>query len=908
MKLSRRDFLKLSALATASNLITLQYFKSIEKPKQIGEGELKVVRSTCSPNCTGACGFNAVVKDGAIVTLLQASDYPESEYNPRGCLKGQSMLNLIYGPDRLKYPLIRTGKRGEGKFRKATWEEALNYIADKLIEVMNNYGPESVAVSVQVPGTGYVHKGALIRLASMFGWSALHGYTMNGDLPIFWPMTFGVQTEEHESLEWANAKYIAIFGSNIVVTRLPDAKFLNIARERGAKIIVVDPNYTPTASKAHEWIPINPSTDAAFALGIVNVIINENLYDAEYIKTYTDLPMLVRLDNGKKLLAEEVASLRTEAQNWKATLPEYRELYVVYDEDTGTFVIPDPEDLNRDYNPALEGPADGFEVQLHDGSTVRAKPVFQLLKEMVSQDYTPEKVAETISPDPNKVDEYANMIRRIAREMATTKPLLIVYGASNYQWYHGDLKGRALSLIVTLTGNVGISGGGISTYAGQFKIRWPLGAWWSFKGRKNNWVPFLLWLNEDYMETQDYQKYATETPYPANGVKAFIFGWNNPFDQHNMANKLKEMASDEGREDYLELIVAIDFQMTTSCKWADVVLPGVAWYEKYDLTATILHPYVQLQQPAIDPLFESMPEIWIFKELAKRLVEKWNDQELKDSIAEYYPDPNLFNQEEEAINNGTWTLDLARQIAHEASLKAAQLMLETGGTLVEGITVDMLKNGPVRLNLPAPNKRQIPFWEQINEKKPFPPPSYPAPLSKTARYVKSGRIEFYRDEDVFIDLGETLPVHKDPFVETEYGGDPDKKDTFPYKYVFITRNALYRVHSTHSNNITMIELQDFRPRIWLNPETAKEKGIKEGDFIRAYNDRGEVYGYAVLDPGLHPKVVIFEQGWWSRYLRGKSYNTLTFPWIKPTHLAYYTPGIWEPTTVWNEALCDIEKL
>ena len=899
MNVTRRDFVKMCAVGAVSAGISSRYFQIASSQTSGAEtSEIKFVRSTCSPNCTGACAYNAMVYKGRITALIQASDYPESEYSPRGCLKGQSMMNLIYGPDRLKKPLIRTGERGEGKFRAVSWDEALDYVADKLTEIMKKYGPESIALSIQVPGTGYVHKGAAIRLASMFGWSVLHGYTMNGDLPAFWSQTFGVQTEELESLEWTNSKYIAVFGSNLLVTRLPDAKFLSIARERGAKVIMVDMNFTPTAAKADEWIQINPSTDAAFALGIVNVIISEKLYDENFVKTYTDLPLLVRLDNNKKLRAQEVKALKDEAEKMKKEIPEYRDLFVVYDVSRG-FSIVNPETLERDFEPALEGE---FEVELVDGKRVKVKPVFQLIKELVTTEYTPERVAEIITPPGRDKAEYARMVVRIAREMATTKPLHIVYGASNYQWFHGDLKGRALSLIIALTGNLGKPGAGISTYAGQFKIRWPLGMWWLFKGRKPNWVTYLLWMNEEYRNSEEFKKYNRETPYPKNGVKAFVFGWNNPFDQHNMANKLKEMA----KSGELELILAIDFQSTTSTQWADVVLPGVAWYEKYELTATILHPYVQLQQPAIEPLFECMPEIWIFKELAKRLVERWDDQELKAQIEEFYPDPSLFRKEENARANGAWNLKLAREIANEASLKATELMLGKHD-LTKGITLErLLKEGAVRLNLPAPNKRQILFWEQIHEKKPFPPPSFPAPLPKTARFVKSGRIEFYKDEDVFIDFGETLPVHKDPFVDTEWKRNPESRNK--YRYAFITRNALYRVHSTHSNNITMLELQDFRPRIWMSPETAREKGIKQGDLVEAYNDRGRVRGYAVLDSGIHPSVIIFEQGWWSRYLRGDSYNTLTYPWVKAIHLAYFVPGIWEPTTVWNECACDVRKL
>ena len=898
MNVTRRDFVKLCAFGAISTGIASRYFQ-IASSQASESGEIKYVRSTCSPNCTGACAYHAMVYRGRIASLIQASDYPEPEYSPRGCLKGQSMVNLIYGPDRLKKPLIRVGERGEGKFKAVSWDEALDYTAEKLVEVMKKYGPESIALSIQVPGTGYVHKGASIRLASMFGWSVLHGYTMNGDLPAFWSQTFGVQTEEFESLEWANSKYIAIFGSNLLVTRLPDAKFLSIAKERGAKVIMVDMNFTPTAAKADEWIQINPSTDAAFALGIVNVIINEGLYDGEFIKSYTDMPLLVRLDNNKRLRAYEVSELKNDAEKLKNNIPEYRDLFVVYDVGERRLKIVNPETLERDFEPALEGE---FEVELTDGKRVKVKPVFQMIKELVSKEYAPEKVAEIITPPGRDKGEYEQMIRRVAREMATIKPLHIVYGASNYQWFHGDLKGRALSLIVALTGNIGKSGAGISTYAGQFKIRWPLGMWWLFKGRKTNWVTYLLWMNREYRQSDEFRKYNRETPYPKNDVKAFVFGWNNPFDQHNMANRLKEMS----KSGELEFILAIDFQATTSTKWADVVLPGVAWYEKWELTATILHPYVQMQQPAIEPLFECMPEIWIFKELAKRMVQRWNDEELKAQIAEFYPDPALFEREENARKNGTWSLKLAREIADEASLKATELMLGKH-ELTEGITLRrLLKEGAVRLNIPAPGKRQIPFWEQIHEKKPFPPPSFPAPLAKTARFVKSGRMEFYKEEDVFIDFGETLPVHKEPFIDTEYKVNPDAKNK--YKYAFITRNALYRVHSTHSNNITMLELQDFRPRIWMSPETAREKGIKQGDLVEAYNDRGKVMGYAVIDPGIHPRIIIFEQGWWSRYLRGDSYNTLTYPWVKAVHLAYFVPGIWEPTTVWNECACDVRKV
>lgn len=182
----------------------------------------------------------------------------------------------------------------------------------------------------------------------------------------------------------------------------------------------------------------------------------------------------------------------------------------------------------------------------------------------------------------------------------------------------------------------------------------------------------------------------------------------------------------------------------------------------------------------------------------------------------------------------------------------------------------------------------------------------PAKIEQTAQFVKSGRIEFYKDEDTFLKMGEALPVHKPPFEESEYALNPKTKEK--YTFAYITRNAIYRVHSTHSNNVWMNELQDGKPRIWISPQDAAEKGIKEGDQVEVYNDRGKLTVYALVDPGVGLKTAVFEEGWWSRYLHGESYNALTYPFIKPTNEVYFVPGIWAPNTAWNECLCDIRKV
>lgn len=848
MKLSRRQFLKTSAamgvLLGGGGAVALTQ-KSAYAGGEVPATKLNTVRTTCSPNCTGACGMKAIVENDQIKAIIQAADYPDSEYNPRGCLKGLSMMNLIYGPDRLQTPLLQKGKAGTDALQKATWEESLDFTAKRLKEIAAKYGPESIGVIFQVGGTGYVHKGAVIRLATLAGWNIHHAYDQNGDLPMFWPMTFGVQSEELEPLEWLNSSYVAVFGSNIMATRLPDAHFLVEARNRGAKITVFDPNFSPTAAKADEWVQINGSSDAAVGLGISKIIIEEKLYNADFIRTYTDLPILIRSDNGKRIKAEEVQGLSKPAD-----VPAYREAYVVYN---GQFVTVHPEKLDLPLDTLLEGEVN---VPLKTGESVKAKPAFQLLKESLEK-YTPEVVQKESGINPET-------LKRVAHEMAAAKALHVIYGASNYQWYHGDLKGRALALIPVLTGNIGKSGAGISTYAGQYRIRLKLAEWWTPEGRKQNWLPFLYVLNGPTK--------TMTAKWPKNGIKALLIGWGNPFDQHNMANKLRDMVA----KGDLEFVATMDFQMTTTCQYSHAVLPAVTWYEKTELVATPVHPFLQLQQPAIKPVYQGKSELWIMRELAKRINPDF----------EKYFFPGLDE--------------------NQAAEKVIELVLKTGGPTVEGVTLEQLKKGPVRLKSEVPGSRQIPFYDQIQHKKPFPPVSLPAKIEQTAQFVKSGRIEFYKDEDTFLQMGEALPVHKPPFEESEYVLNPKAKEK--YTFTYITRNAIYRVHSTHSNNVWMNELQDGKPRVWLNPQDADEKGIKEGDPVEIYNDRGKLTVYAVIDPGVGRKVAVFEEGWWSRYLQGESYNSLTYPFIKPTHEVYFVPGIWAPNTAWNECLCDVRKV
>jgi len=786
----------------------------------------RVVRTTCSPNCTGSCGQLAFVRDGRIVKIQQAADYPDGAYNPRGCMKGLSYLLQVYGEDRILHPLIQTGERGSGEFREATWEEALDLVASRLREIGERHGWDSIHVFDQVPGSGYIQKGANYRACALLGMTHGTSFDFNGDLPMGMPITFGVQNAEHEAKDWANSKFLLLVGANPVETRIPDVHFLFDAVEQGAKLVVVDPTYSPTASKADSWLRIKPGTDAALALGMASVIVRDGLADLDFMRAYTDAPLLVDRGSGKRLSGE-----------WSGG-------YIAWDEVSGEPVAVGTDWLGSPgQRAALEGT---FAVRLGPGRTVRASPGFQLVRDELEQ-WTPERTAEATGIDPD-------LIVRLARAYATTKPAAILMGAGSNHWYHGDLNGRAFALLAALTGNIGRSGGGFSVYVGQYKVRVDTSPWWNPDGIKAKICP-SIYLVRGRTETMH-----PDVPYPANGWHGLVCTFANLFVQAMDVNRLHETLAG------LDLIVVVDHQRTETVKWADVVLPATTWYEKTDLTATPLHPFLQLQQPAIEPVGESRSEVAIWRELVLRIA--------PDSAKHFEM------TEEEAIS----------------------AILEAGGGPggpTEGITLEQLQAGPVRLNVPDPD---IPFIAQVERFEPFPPRSLPVPLEATATFIPTRRIEFYKEEDRFLELGEQVPTWKPPY-------DDGVHDVVDYPLMLLTPHSKWRIHSSYANSPWLAEIHGGRPQVFLAPDDALARGIEDGDAIEVANTRGSVEAWASVTTAQMPGTVTLYEGWWPRQFRkGRGVNELTSSAVNPIHEVHYVGNMWSPSTGWKDCRCEVRRV
>ena len=794
----------------------------------------KVVRTTCSPNCTGSCGQLAFVRDGKIVKIQQAADYPDKVYSPRGCMKGLSFHLQIYGPDRVQTPLIRTGERGSGEFREATWEEALDHVASEMKRIGETHGYDSIHVFGQVPGSGYVQKGANYRASAVLGMSHGTSFDYNGDLPMGMPITFGVQNAEHEAKDWANSKFLLIVGANPLETRIPDAHFIFDAAAKGARIVVVDPVYSATASKADSWIRIKPGTDAAFALGIAHVLLRDELWKPDWLRTYTDAPLLVRTDTGKRLREADLIHGGS------------AERFVVWDEAAGApaMVGIDKLGLPAGVTAALDGT---FDIHLADGGTVEAKPGFALVREEI-ESWTPERAAEVSGAEPE-------MIEKVAHAYANESPAAILMGGGSNHWYHGDLTGRAYALLAVLTGNVGVSGGGFSVYVGQYKVR-VAAAPWNFPDDLHGPIVSTI-----YWVTGPTETMHESVPYPEGGFKALFLTFSNFLVQSPDLNQAYERLGE------MELVVVVEPQMTETAKWADVVLPATTWYEKWDLTATPLHPFVQIQQPAIEPVGESRSELEIWSELVKRM------------------DPQKWEKYFEG-----WTAE-----------KAIELILEAGGFEggpTEGMTLEMLKQGPVRLNVPDPD---IPFLKQINDLEPFPPPSPPAPIEATQVFLPTRRIELYKEEDRFLELGEQVVTFKDPY-------DDGVHDPAEYPLTLLSPHSKWRIHSTYSNNPWLEEIHGGRPKVLIHPQDAAARGIAEDDEIEVFNSRGSLKAWAHVSESAAPGTATLPEGWWQRYFReGKGVNELTSAAINPIHEVWYVPNMWAPSTGWKDCRCEVRR-
>jgi thiosulfate reductase/polysulfide reductase chain A len=291
IRMSRRVFTQLSALGTAaalSGISTIGTYpmehlnRLIEPAAAIPVEEERTVYGICEM-CPFNCGVKVTCEGGVVKSIEGNPKEPHS--NGKLCARGNAAEQVLYNPNRVKYPVIRTGERGAGEWRRATWDEALDHVAGKLTEIKGTYGPESIAV-IQFPTSMMVP--LVQRFQKALG--TPNYFTSLGNCKISRVVADITTLGGHilNAVDFKNAKYIMLFGRNTFETPANSSvQALSAAIAGGAKLVYLDPRFTVTASKADEWIPIKPGTDLAFVLAMMNVIIGQKLYDEAFINTYT---------------------------------------------------------------------------------------------------------------------------------------------------------------------------------------------------------------------------------------------------------------------------------------------------------------------------------------------------------------------------------------------------------------------------------------------------------------------------------------------------------------------------------------------------------------------------------------------------------------------------------------------
>lgn len=288
-KLSRRTFLKGAALAGTTAAAVKSGLFDVGTAHASGTGPTHHLPGptadyqvpTMCEMCVWRCGLHAKVRNGVIEKLDGNPDHPHSV--GRLCARGQSGLMMTYDPDRVLTPLMRVGERGSGRFRQATWEEALDFTAEQMLRIRDTYGPEAMIFS----STHNLSQPLFENLLNAYGspnYGTQRSLCFNAMVTAHL-LTYGIQ---EPARRYKDMQYMILTGRNLMegISTSETAELMDRIAS-GAHMVVLDPRFTKTAAKAGEWLPIKPGTDLAFHLALIHTIIDENLYDSWFVEHFT---------------------------------------------------------------------------------------------------------------------------------------------------------------------------------------------------------------------------------------------------------------------------------------------------------------------------------------------------------------------------------------------------------------------------------------------------------------------------------------------------------------------------------------------------------------------------------------------------------------------------------------------
>jgi nitrate reductase alpha subunit len=781
------------------------------------------------------CRLRAFSRNGVVIRLEQNYDggnYGDPQgnkstlhWNPRGCLKGYTLHRRVYGPYRLRAPMLRRGwkewaddgfpslsddpslrtkyrfdDRGNDSFVRVAWDEVDDYTARALEAIARTYsgeegrrrlveedgyepemlefweesGVRTMKLGSSLPLHGVAGKFGLFRFANMLAlldasvrgvgpdsakgardWSE---YTWRGDQAPGFPFVHGLQTSEVDFNDLRHSRLLIQVGKNLVENKMPESHWFHEIMERGGKIVSIVPEYGPQSSKSDYWIPVRAGlSDTAIFLYLAKELIDRELYDIDFVKRFTDLPLLIRLDTMTRLRADDVFSdhqplLDPNGPSFNIHGMQAEQYQTIGDrmvrDVSGTFRAVSREDVGDRLGVDPEIDWRGT-IRLKDGIEVEAATALHLYRDHLA-DYDLDTVVDITSAP-------RHLLELLLEDVATIRPMAIHVGEGVNHYFHATLHNRATYLVSMLTGQVGIPGAGVSTWAGNYKGGIFHGAPWFGPGVGGyvNEDPFRPMLDEDEgytFENIHHYIHGEEVSYwgygdrplivdtPSEGRKVFTGRTHMPtptkvlwYNNANLINQAKwAYHLIKNVNPKVDMIVDQQIEWTGSAEFADVILPANSWleFETLEMGGSCSNPFLQLWKGGIKPLYDSKDDVAIFAGVARALTRLTGERRFDDYFkfaSEGRPEVYL-----DRVLKASFTTE-----GYTVKDIMAGRYGEPGGALMQYRTYP-----------------RIPFWEQIKDSLPF--------------YTDTGRMNAYCDLPEAIDYGENFVVHREAIEATPY--------------------------------------------------------------------------------------------------------------------------------------------
>lgn len=890
-------------------------------------------------NCLATCPYRVYARDGKVLfeEPLAAFDQVDPnvpDMNPMSCQKGSAYSQQLDSPDRLLYPLRRAGERGEGKWDRISWDEALTQIADAMIEAIDLEGPESIIFEETVEA-GLLGQVAYLRFAGMLGAVTLDANGLINDFPSGHHITFGKFSNASSVDDTFHTELILIWHSNPSYTAIPYAHYITEARYHGSTVVVIAPDFSASAVMADMYVPVQPGTDAALALGMCQVIIEEGLADLDFVRSQTDLPLLVHADTHRFLRGTDMSEDAAEDQ------------FYWWDEATGGVLAAPRGTLKLDdARPALEG---RFQVTLADGSEVEVTTVWELLLERL-RDYTPEAASEMCGVHPETMRELARMV--------ASQRSKILEGFNTSKYYHGDLMERAMCLLLALTANWGRKGTGINGLAlagldgfmlfGMKQSRGVEETTRIISSVKNAYEQLgsldpeasdeiigyeLLqrgltagtasppaffhyyhcgyddaWNRAEWSDpamTRPFGDYLSEAvqrgwwgglikPGPGTDPRVFMIVATNPVRrQRGGAAGLLETLWPK-----LDLIAVVDNRMSATALHADIVLPAAMQYERPNLQYAITHSFrLGFSERSVDPPGEAKTEWEIFKALSQKMQER----AIETGMVEYLDGRRQPRRLDTLAD--TFTLNGEYDDEEELMEEWLQDSIEAGTLPPDGTLSSLREKGTVRfsglgmfapgLSLATdvkPDETVCAYVWHVRDGVPFP--------------TLTRRAQFLIDHPWFVEADEDLPRHKDP---PKMGGD--------YPLLLTSGHSRWTVHASAMGNPVLHGTHRGEPLAVMSVPDAEQYGIEDGDLIELRNDRGSSRIRARVAPRIRPGQIVIYNGWEPHMFPDwKGTNTVEPGMVKWLHMVSryghlrYLPFGWQPVPADRAVFVEVTKV